>query len=225
MRYAAMIEPDPKDVGHARGGLGDRNRDASLELDEIAIRATDVAEELEREPATFDTDRVFGPDATQLGCGPCRGKVLGKPTGDELTQHRMQATDRPGPMRDQVVVTFREESQHCRVVLEADDTQFRVAQRHDRRGSGVVRVGLVAPRVVEQADPRRECRWHIEHSLTGRDELLGQQGAGAGRAFDRPTPWLEGCRERQQAIALRTIRPDTNLAHEPLVAVEHRRRV
>jgi len=26
---------------------------------------------------------------------------------------------------------------------------------------------------VEKPNPCRQCRWHVEHSLTSRDELLG----------------------------------------------------
>jgi hypothetical protein len=125
-------------------------------------------------------------------------------------------------MRDQVVVTLREQAQHRRVILECDDPQFRVSQRHDRSGSSVVRVGLVAARVVEEPHPRREGRRHVEDLLAGGDELLCQQRAGAGRAFDSPTPRFEARGERQRSISLRTIRVHADLAHELLVTVEHR---
>ena len=128
-------------------------------------------------------------------------------------------------MRDQIVVTFREETQHHRVILEADHPQPRVPQRHDRSGTGVVRVGLVAACVVEEPHPRRQSRRHIQHALARGDELLSQQRAGAGRAFDRPTPRLEPSREVEQSIALRTIRTDADLAHQLFVSVEHRRGV
>ena len=49
-----------------------------------------------------------------------------------------------------------------------------VAQRHDRRCSGVVRVCLVGAAGVEQPHPGREGRGHIQHGLAGGDELLGQ---------------------------------------------------
>ena len=88
-----------------------------------------------------------------------------------------------------------------------------------------MRVGLVAACVVEEPHPRGERRRHIEHAFTCSDELLGQQRAGAGRALDRPAPRFERRGECQQSIALRTIRADTDLAHELLVTVEHRRGV
>ena len=89
-----------------------------------AIACAHLAEELDGEAATFDTDRVVGSDATQLGRGPGRGKLPGEPARDQLTQDGVEATDRPGAMRDQVVVTFREEPQHRRMVLEHDHPQF-----------------------------------------------------------------------------------------------------
>ena len=88
-----------------------------------------------------------------------------------------------------------------------------------------MRVGLVAAFGVEQPHPRRQLRWHIEHRLAGRDELLRQQRAGAGRAFDRPTPRLEPRRERAAADRVACDRAHPDLADELLVRVEHRRGV
>ena len=189
------------------------------------IGAANLAEELARESSAFDADRIVRLDATQLARRPCRRKVPGEPTCDELTQHGVETTDRSGAMRDQVMVTFREEPQHRRVILEPNDPQSRVPQRDDRSRAGIVRVGLVTASIVEQPHPRGERRRHVEHRLTDRDELLGQQRAGARRAFDRPTPRFERRREVEQSIALRTISTNTDFAHQLFVSIEHRRSV
>jgi hypothetical protein len=128
-------------------------------------------------------------------------------------------------VRDQVVVTFREQAQQRRVILEGNGPQFRVPQRDNRGRPSVVGVGLVATCVVEKPNPCRQCGWHVEHGLTSRDELLGSQRARAGCAFDCPTPRFEPRRECHQPSSLRTIRADADLAHEMLTSVEHRRGV
>jgi hypothetical protein len=88
-----------------------------------------------------------------------------------------------------------------------------------------VRVGLVNPCRVQQPCSGRQRRWNVEDDLTDRDELLRQESTGAGRAFDRPTPRFEPCRERHQLLALTT--PSTHAQHvdELLALVEHRRAV
>ena len=112
-------------------------------------------------------------DATKLAGSTSSRKALGEAAGDEQAQHCVEATDGPSAVRDQVVVTFREQAQQRRVILEANGPQFRVPQRNNRSRPSVVRVGLVAPCVVEKPNPCRQCGWHVEHGLTSRDELLG----------------------------------------------------
>ena len=97
-----------------------------------------------------------------------------------------------------------------------------VAQRHDRGGAGVVRVGLVGLPGVEEPSPGRQRGRHIQDGLAGRDELLGQQRPEPAGGFDRPRPWLEGRREREQPVALSTIRVDAELTDQRLLIVEHR---
>ena len=73
-----------------------------------------------------------------------------------------------------------------RVVLFGDLGQaLRPHGGHGHR-TGVVRVVLVHVAVVEQACPGGQLRLDVEHPLTGRDELLGEQVAEAGGVLYRP---------------------------------------
>ena len=139
-----------------------------------------------------------------------------------MAQHRVQPTDHPSALRDQLVMAFGEQAQHRAVVLDLDDPQPRMAQRHDRGGAGVVAVGLVAALGGEDPDPSRELGRHIDDVFTSGDELLGQQRTDPGRTFDRPTTRFEPCRERQEPVALLTISADPDLIDHGLGRVEDR---
>ena len=52
-------------------------------------------------------------------------------------------------------------------------------QRGDRYRPGIVGVVLVRVTGLQQPHPRRQLRRHIQHPLTGGDQLLGQQPAQA----------------------------------------------
>ena len=94
---------------------------------------------------------------------------------NQQAEQGVEPTDRPGPGRGEVVVTVRQQAQHRGMIGRSDRTQPGVSQRDDRRGPGVVRVGLVGPTRVEQPHPRRQRRRHIHDALTGGDELLREQ--------------------------------------------------
>jgi hypothetical protein len=72
------------------------------------------------------------------------------------------------------MVPVGQQTQHRGVIDRGDLAEPRVAQRHDRRCSGVVRVCPVGAAGVEEPPPGREGRGHIQHGLAGGDELLGQ---------------------------------------------------
>jgi hypothetical protein len=72
------------------------------------------------------------------------------------------------------MVPVGQQTQHRGVIDRGDLAEPRVAQRDDRRCSGVVRICAVGAAGVEQPHPGREGRGHIQHGLAGGDELLGQ---------------------------------------------------
>jgi hypothetical protein len=71
------------------------------------------------------------------------------------------------------MVTFRGHAQHLRVVLRGDRAQPPIADPHDRGGASVMGVVLVSTFVVEESNPCRQLRRHIQDRLTSSDELLG----------------------------------------------------
>jgi len=99
-------------IGDAGPGHRDCIRDALLELREVTIDASDFGQELERLAAPLGPDRVHGPDPAQFLDGAGCGQPPGKAAGDEMTQHRVQPTDRPGSLRDQLVVALGQQAQH-----------------------------------------------------------------------------------------------------------------
>ena len=65
-----------------------------------------------------------------------------------------------------------------------------------------MRVGLVGPAGIEEPHPRRQRGRHVEHSLTGSKELLGQQRAEPAGGLDRPRSRCERLSEAQQPVGL-----------------------
>ena len=67
----------------------------------------------------------------------------------------------------------------------------------------VVLVGLF---VVQDPHSRRQLGWHVDHTFTGREQLLGEQRTGSGGALDRPCPWRIAVRPLEQSLSLMTVR-------------------
>jgi hypothetical protein len=91
-----------------------------------------------------------------------------------------------------------QQSQHLALILERDRPQVPMPQRHDRSRARVMRIALVLAARVQQASSCRQRRRDIDDGLTDRDELLREQRAMTGRAFDGPQARLERCRPTQQ---------------------------
>ena len=79
--------------------------------------------------------------------------------------------------------------------------------------------------VVQQSHPGCQRWWHIDHRLAGRDQLLSEQGAGAGGALDRPQPRLVAAGPPQQPVALVSVGDERQLVADLFVVVEHDRGV
>ena len=98
-------------------------------------------------------------------------------------------------------------------------------QRRDGRGTGIVGIGLAGLSTREQPHPSRQRRGHVDHGLTGLDQLLRKQPPQALRALDRepsPGPLL---REREQQCQLPPISSDAKLVEQLALVVDRDRGV
>ena len=102
-----------------------------------------------------------------------------------------------------------QQAQHRRVVDRGDRSKLAVTQRDDRSGAGVMAIGLVVAPSIEQPGSSRQRRGHVQHGLTGGDELLREQRTPPRRRLDGPRAWLGLPSERQQLIAMTMASLDT----------------
>ena len=138
----------------------------------------------------------------------------------------MQPADRARPMGGDLTITIGQQPQHDPVLVTGgDDVERWGAPRHDRRRTGVVGVGLVDRSTLEQAHPRRQLRRHINHMLTGGDELLSEQRTHPCRSLDRPRTRRERRRPLQQPASLMPIGVHTDRGDDDFATVDDDRRV
>jgi hypothetical protein len=109
--------------------------------------------------------------------------------------------------------------------MRGDNVQGRRAPGHDRRRTGVVEVSLVDPATLEQPHTRRQLRWHIDHLLTGADELLSEQRPHTRRPLDRPRTRRERRRPLHQPASLMPIGVDTDRRDDDFATVDDDRRM
>ena len=191
-------------------------RDVTLaDLDTGGVEGADLVEQLTCGGDPLDRDRPVDVHAGQEFLGSGDGQRAAGATLDEQAQQGVQPADRAGPLGGDLMVAIGQQPQHDpMLIIGRDDVQRRCAPRHDRRRTGVVGVGLVDPAPLEQPHPRRQLGWHIDHMLTGADELLGEHRPHPRRPFDRPRARLEPCRPLQQPASLMPISVDTDRVND-----------
>jgi hypothetical protein len=97
----------------------------------------------------------------------------------------MQPADELGAGPAEVTMALGPHLQHCRVIIGPDLSDTGRAQGGDGHRPGIIRVVLVRIPRGEQPHPGAELGRHIQHPLTGRHQLLGQQMTHAAGALAR----------------------------------------
>ncbi len=115
--------------------------------------------------------------------------------------------------------------QHRPVVISGHRAAGPGPQRRDRDGQRVVRVVLVRVAGLQQPDPGRQLRLHVQHPLADGDELLGQQVTEPGSALHGPGPVRPRGRPRDQLLRLAKRCADPDLAQRLLARADHHRGV
>ena len=162
--------------------------------------------------------------AKDLGGSSCGEPPLGA-ARDHRAQQRVEPADRLGAQRGQVVVTIREQSQHRGVIdrRRPHAATGGASRRSPRRGRRAGRTCRCAPCPTAAPAPTTP--------VGRRRRSRRPRRAAAPTTHRAPTPIrsprsrCERRGERQQPVALTTVRGDPQLADHPLGAVEHRRGV
>ena len=120
---------------------------------------------------------------------------------------------------------FRPDLQHDSVTVGEHRARLLGPQRGHRHRVGVVRVVLAGVPGLQQPHPGGQLRRHIQHPLTGGDQLLRQQIPQPGRALDRPGPLRPPLRPRPQLFRLGRAGAHLQLAQRLLACADRHRGV
>jgi hypothetical protein len=148
-------------------------------LADLGVDAAQVIKERRGELAARGRHRVRRRDLLQDPGSVGRVDRLADTAGDQVTQHGAQPAHDLGAGPAQIPVALGPDLQHRRVIIEPHFPDTGRAQRGDRDRPGIVGIVLVHIAGGQQPDPRAQLGRHIQHPLTGRQQLLGQQVAQA----------------------------------------------
>jgi hypothetical protein len=152
-------------------------------------------------------------------------QLLAHTAGDKLAEHGVQPTHCLGAQPSEVVVAPRPDAHHDGLILDAQFWQRAGAQRGDGHRAGIVLVGLVDLPGIEQPNPGGEFGLHVEHALSGGDQLLRQQVPQPARPFDRPRPLPPATGPVQQRLGLFGRGAHPQLSQLLLASIDHERGV
>ena len=149
--------------------------------------------------------------------------TLETPPGDELAQHGVQPADDLGAAPAQVAVPLGPRLQHRRVIVGPDLPDTGRPQRRHGNRPGIVRVVLVHIAGGQQPDPRAQLGLDVQHPLTRRHQLLGQQVAHPPGILDRPGALRPRRGPPQQLLRLPGAGTDPQLTQFLLCRADHHR--
>jgi hypothetical protein len=100
-----------EDLGEGGAGSFHLGFDSPLEVGDLPIQRTDLAQDLRSQPPSEAVRGALGPYGAQDACAPVGGELPGKPAGEEIPQEPMQAVERPGAFGHQVLSPLGKQAQ------------------------------------------------------------------------------------------------------------------
>jgi hypothetical protein len=215
--------PDAEDLGEAGPGCLDPGGQPRAGLAAAGIEVADVGQQLGGDLAARLGHRPRWADLAQQPSGLACGDLVCYSAGNQVTQQRVQPADGLVAGPGQITVPFGPQLQHPGMAVRGHLLPGRRPQRRHRHRPGVVGVVLAGVPCVQQPHPGGQLGLHIQHALTGGDQLLGQQAAQPPGAFHRPRPLRPGPRPGDQLPRLVRAGPDPQRAQR-LLSPAHRHR-
>ena len=216
---------DAEQPGQAGPGRLHGSGELLAGLADLGVDAAQVLQERRSELAARCRHRVRRRDLLEDPGGAGRVDRPADAAGDQVTQHRVQPAHHLGTGPAQVTVALGPHLQHRRVIIGPDLGDAGRSQRRDGHRPGIAGIVLIRVTSCQQPDPCAELGRHIQHPLTGRQQLPGQQVAQAAGAPGRPGPLRPGRRPRQQPLRLDRAGADPQLTQRLLRRADRHRRV
>ena len=132
------------------------------------------------------------------------GDVAFRLPWQEFCEQRLESVDGLDPPTGQCLTAVGEHPQRLELAVELQHPQGRGAHGNSSDRVRVVGVGLAVVAGVEQPDPGRELRRHVDHLLAVLEETLSEWSSGAVRSLNRPDPLAA---KRRRTCASRRSRP------------------
>jgi len=216
---------DAEQPGQAGAGRGHGSGEFLAGLADPGVDAAQVLQERRGELAARGRHRVRRRDLLENPGRAGRVDRLADAAGDQVTQHGVQPAHDLGAGPAQVPVPLGPDLQHRRVIIGPGLPDPGRAQRCDGHRPGIVGVVLIRVTSCQQPDPRAQLGRHIQHPLTGRQQLLGQQVAQPAGALNGPGPLRPGRGPGQQPLRLGGAGTDLQLTQRLLRRADRHRRV
>jgi len=171
-----------------RPGPGDGLAELDLELLDASVEGAHVTDVIHGQLPADSSWLVPGSETGQHGGRLARSELASHPSGRELREEAMKATEGLGPQAHQFCTSVTQEPQGHGVIIELHVQEPDAVESGQPDRHGVVPVSLAAMPLRKHAYPRSQLRWDIHDLLPVRHQTLGQRTAGPSAALNGPRP-------------------------------------